>query len=255
MLSIQLIERLDCQDKSVLQISEECPPPGWVSVFQKSKSELRLVSTILSQLGTYFPLNKNIFRAFDLTPLQDVKVVILGQDPYHSTENGLPQANGLSFSTNRGCSIQPALRNIFQELAREYPQDEPGHKRFVPPSHGDLTKWADQGVLMLNTCLTVMPHQAGSHKEIWNGFITRVIEAINETNPQCIYLLWGKKAIDFSSHRLGQGAIKLYASHPSPFSAHKATKDVPAFIGCNHFRLANEYLVKQGKNPIDWTLD
>lgn len=262
MYSIQLIERIDCQDKSVLQISEECPPPGWVSVFQKAKSELKLISQILSQLGPYFPLNKNIFRAFDLTPLQDVKIVILGQDPYHSTENGYPQANGLSFSTNRGCTIQPSLLNIYQELAREYPQNEPGHKQFIPPNHGDLSKWAEQGVLMLNICLTVKPHEAGSHMDkkkengsFWNGFIMRILEAINEANPDCIFMLWGSPAIKFSHTRLGQRSIKLYATYPSPFSCNKASNDAPAFMGCDHFKLANEYLIKQGKEPIDWTLD
>lgn len=248
MLSIQLIERAESQDKTVEQIATECPPPAWIVTFNNAKAEIKLVSGILNQIEPWFPLKKNLFRAFDLCPLVDVKVVILGQDPYHSVDNGRPQANGLAFSTDKCHPIQPSLKNIYTELSREYPSE------FIPPNHGDLSKWAGQGVLLLNTCLTVTPHQAGSHKEIWNGFVTRVIDSINETNPECIFMLWGKKAIDFSQ-RLGQRTIKLYASHPSPFSAHKASKDAPAFIGCNHFRMANEYLVAKGKTPIDWRID
>lgn len=255
MLSLQLIERDDCQDKTIYEIADKYPPPGWIRLFEEAKPELRLVSNILAKLGRYFPLNRDVFRAFDLTPLPEVKVVILGQDPYHSVENGMPQANGLAFSTRRGCPVQPSLKNIYQELEREYPVDEPTHKKFVAPNHGDLTKWADQGVLLLNTCLTVAPHLPGSHKEIWNGFVTKVIEAISAYNPRCVYMLWGKKAIDFADYRLGQGAIKLYASHPSPHSANKPSRDAPAFIGCGHFRLANTHLVQLGHTPIDWTLD
>lgn len=247
MFSIQLVERSNDQNKTVEQIATECPSPGWINTFEKAKAEIKLVSSILVQIEPWFPLKKNLFRAFDLCPLVDVKVVILGQDPYHSVDNGRPQANGLAFSTDMNHPIQPSLKNIYSELRREY-------SNFAPPNHGDLSKWASQGVLLLNTCLTVKPHEAGSHKEIWNGFITRIIDSINETNPECIFMLWGKKAIDFSQ-RLGQRSIKLYASHPSPFSAHKSSKDAPAFIGCNHFSIANEYLVKQGKSPIDWRIE
>jgi uracil-DNA glycosylase len=254
MFSIQLVERSGVQDKTVEQIATECPSPGWITTFEKGKPEIELVSSILVRIEPWFPLKKHLFRALDLCPLVDVKIVILGQDPYHSVDKGTPQANGLAFSTDKCHPVQPSLKNIYSELVREYPENVPGHKRFVPPNHGDLSKWASQGVLLLNTCLTVAPHQAGSHKEIWNGFMTRIIDSINDTNPECIFLLWGAKAIDFSQ-RLGQRAIKLNASHPSPYSAHRGSKDVPAFIGCNHFVTANQYLINQNKIPIDWTLD
>lgn len=244
MLSIQLVGRIADEFKTVEQIAEEEPPLGWVEMFRAARSELRLVSNILNQLGPFFPLKKDLFKAFDLCPLVDIKVIILGQDPYHSVENGCPQANGLCFSTNRGCPIQPSLANIYKELQLEYPG-------FQPPHHGDLSNWASQGVLLLNTCLTVKPHQANSHKEIWNGFITRVFAAISEVNSECIYLLWGRNAQNMAT-QLGERNIKLTASHPSPFSANKATRDAPAFIGCGHFRTVNEFLVKQGKTPIDW---
>lgn len=253
MLVIQLTGRQDCQDKTIQQIATESPPPGWSETFKKAEAELQLASQILSRLGPYFPRNKDIFAAFDLCPLNIVRIVILGQDPYHATDNGEPQANGLAFSTNRGHPVQPSLKNIYKELAQEYGE------AFTPPHHGDLTRWAEQGVLLLNPCLTVAPHQAGSHMSkdkkgsFWNGFLARVLHAITETNPECIFLLWGKFAQEFSEN-LGQRSIKLYASHPSPFSAYRATKDAPAFIGCNHFKQANEFLIKQNKTPIDWRL-
>jgi uracil-DNA glycosylase len=255
MLCIQLTERTECQNKTVQEISTECPPPGWVEVFKKAQPEIAIISNILSQVEPWFPLKKNLFTAFDLCPLNNVKVVIIGQDPYHSVHNGMPDATGMSFSVNKGQPIPPSLNNIYKELAREYPHE------FIIPNHGDLSSWADQGVLLLNTCLTVAPHQAESHMSkdkknkgsFWNGFITRVFDAISEANPQCIFLCWGAYAISFSQG-LNQRAIKLVATHPSGYSANKASKDAPAFIGCNHFRLANEYLVKQGKTPIDWRI-
>lgn len=244
MFSIQLVERKVDESKTIEQIASEDPSPGWIEVFRKAKPELQLVSSILNQLGTFFPCKTNIFKAFDLCPLSDVKVVILGQDPYHATYNGYPQANGMCFSTNRGCPIQPSLVNIYKELQREYSE-------FKPPHHGDLTNWANQGVLLLNTCLTVKPHQAKSHGQIWNGFIARVFSAIGEINSECIYLLWGKPAQDAAS-QLGERSIKLTASHPSPLSANRGNRDSPAFIGCGHFRQVNEFLAKQGKSQIDW---
>jgi len=244
MHSIRIIERNTSEDRSVEEIAEKEPPLGWVGLFRTARPELQLVSNILKGLGPFYPRKKDLFKAFDLCPLAEVKVVILGQDPYHASYNGLPQANGLCFSTNRGCPIQPSLANIYKELKLEYPE-------FEPPSHGDLSSWAYQGVLLLNTCLTVRPHQAKSHGEIWNGFIARVFAAISEVNSECVYLLWGKPAYEKAAE-LGERTIKLIASHPSPFSAHRKTKDAPAFIGCGHFRQANEFLIKQGKEPINW---
>lgn len=244
-MSIRVIlDRSDTDEK--IPVSKIDYPIGWIDVFKKAEPELELVSNILGQLGVFFPLKKNLFRAFDECPLNNVNVVILGQDPYHSTFEGLPQANGMAFSTGKGCPIQPSLRNIYKELSNEYPD-------FGEPEHGDLSSWANQGVLLLNTCLTVMPHQAESHKEIWNGFITKVLAAVGYRNPECIYLLWGAKSQRFES-LLGQRAIKLKASHPSPFSAHRGTKDSEAFIGSNHFKLTNDYLVQQGKSPINWSI-
>lgn len=235
-------------DMTIYEMATEYPPFGWETVFSNADKELKLVSHIISHQGPYFPRLPDLFKAFDECPLSSVRVVILGQDPYHAVNEstGRPQANGMAFATSLGCPTQPSVRNIYQEIKNEYPS-------FQTPNHGDLTGWANQGVLLLNTCLTVKPHEAGSHKEMWNGFITKVLEAINQANPDCIYLLWGSKAIKFSQ-RLSQKAVKLCASHPSPFSASKGSKDAPAFFGCGHFLQTNQALAKLGKPMINWQI-
>ncbi len=243
MLAIQVVSRDNEKESSVKELSY---PPGWYNGFCNSKKEIELIDTIL-QTQTYFPKITNIFRCFDLCPLVMLKVVIIGQDPYHSVYNNEPQANGLAFSTNKGCPLQPSLKNIYKEIKNEYPE-------FNIPDHGDLTNWAEQGVLLLNQCLTVKPHEPNSHSNnnFWIGFITRMFEEISEYNPECIYLLWGRQA-NTISERLGERTIKLSSTHPSPFSANKGSKDSPAFLGCDHFKKANELLIKQGKTPINWT--
>lgn len=221
-------------------------PIGWEKVFTEAKSELMLLDKHLANLGPYFPHTKDLFKAFELCPLDKIKVVILGQDPYHAVHNGEPQANGMAFSTNIGCPIQPSLNNIYKELCLEYPN-------YVKPTHGDLSAWAKQGVLLLNTCLTVKPHAPRSHKNIWNGFLARILNAIGAVNTMCIYLLWGQHAQD-KAYLMGERSIKLTASHPSPFSATRGSKDVPPFIGCRHFIKVNEFLQKQNLPPIDWQI-
>lgn len=245
MVSIQTI-RSENDDYSLFEIATKGPPLGWYTVFKEAYHEIKLVCDILSRLEKYFPYTNDVFRAFDLCPLKDVKVVILGQDPYHSTYEGKPQANGLCFSTRKGCPVQPSLRNIYNEIQREYP-------KFKIPNHGDLTCLAEQGVLLLNTCLTVTPHQSGSHKEIWNGFISRVLKAVNDVNSECIFLLWGKKAHDFTN-QIGERSIKLYASHPSPFSYNRSSRDIPAFNTCDHFKEVNKILTEKNKTTIDWQI-
>ncbi len=244
------------ESTTIPEIGLTMAPFGWEHIFSKCSEEFVQIQKNIEEFnaggsqgtsssgGVYYPQKKDLFRAFDLCPLNRVKVVILGQDPYHSSENGLPQANGLCFSTSRGCKLQPSLQNIFKELKREYPE-------FVIPDHGDLTNWAYQSVLLLNTCLTVSPSLAGSHKSIWNGFIARVFEAIASVNPTCIFLLWGGKA-QFWDKKIGQKSIKLLASHPSPYSVHKESRDSVSFNGCNHFRQVNEHLEKMGSEKIDW---
>jgi uracil-DNA glycosylase len=185
-----------------------------------------------------YPANSLIFNAFNHTPFNKVKVVIIGQDPYH----GANQAHGLSFSVKKGVPIPPSLQNIFKELQAEY-------KDFQFPKHGDLSSWADQGVLLLNATLTVEASNAGSHQnQGWEKFTDQVIQTLSEKRTGIVFLLWGKYAqakaglIDQSKHQV------LMAAHPSPFSAYNG------FFGCNHFIKTNEYLEKNGVKGIDWRL-
>lgn len=185
---------------------------------------------------TIYPEEDKVFEAFKLTPLEEVKVVILGQDPYH----GPNQAHGLCFSVLPGVDTPPSLVNMYKELQ----QDVQG---FTIPNHGFLESWANQGVLLLNTVLTVEQSKAHSHAKIgWETFTDRVINVVNEYCENVVFLLWGahaqKKgtAIDSDKHNV------LKAPHPSPLSAYRG------FFGCGHFSSANEYLLKYGKDPIDW---
>lgn len=183
-----------------------------------------------------YPPTNDIFNAFSQTKLQDVKVVILGQDPYH----GPGQAHGLSFSVKKGVKLPPSLRNIYKEISREYG---------VPiPASGDLTPWARQGVLLLNATLTVRAGAAGSHqKKGWEDFTDVVIRLVSERLDHVVFMLWGSYAqkksalIDVKKHLI------LEAPHPSPLSAHRG------FIGCGHFKKANDYLVHHHRPAIDWT--
>ncbi|PNH89952.1 uracil-DNA glycosylase [Vibrio diazotrophicus] len=188
-----------------------------------------------------FPPTKDVFNAFRFTEFDDVKVVILGQDPYH----GPNQAHGLCFSVLPGVKTPPSLVNMYKELA----QDIDG---FQIPNHGYLKSWADQGVLLLNTVLTVEQGKAHSHaKTGWETFTDRVIDALNQHRQGVIFLLWGSHAqkkgqmIDRSKHHV------LMAPHPSPLSAHRG------FLGCKHFSQTNQILKQLGQMPIDWqpTLD
>lgn len=187
---------------------------------------------------TIYPPKDNILNAFRLTPFTDTKVVIIGQDPYH----GPKQAHGLAFSVQKGVGIPPSLRNIYKEL-----HDDVG---FVIPEHGDLTHWAKQGVLLLNTVLTVRAGDAHSHAEKgWEAFTDKAIRLLNENSEHpVIFVLWGGPAkrkanlIDAKRHHI------LTAPHPSPLSAHRG------FMGCKHFSKINELLVQDGLKPIDWQL-
>ncbi|WP_428695976.1 uracil-DNA glycosylase [Stenotrophomonas chelatiphaga] len=184
-----------------------------------------------------FPPGPQIFAAFDATPFDATKVVILGQDPYH----GRGQAHGLSFSVQPGVPVPPSLLNIYKEIERDL-----GIPR---PAHGCLLPWARQGVLLLNAVLTVEEGNAGAHqKRGWEGFTDHVVEALNREREGLVFLLWGSyaqqkgKVIDTQRHRV------LKAPHPSPLSAHRG------FLGCGHFSATNEYLQRRGQTPIDWSL-
>lgn len=248
MLTLNILREPVDQSWSILRIAEEAPPPSWKKVFQDAIPELRDISILLNEqeeaYGEYYPLKKDIFAAFEYTKLEDVKIVIFGQDPYHQTIfiNGKPTPRpiGLSFSVRQDDVIPSSLKNIYIELSNTV-------RGFKTPDHGDLREWARQGVLLLNACLTVKPGKAGSHGEIWLGFINKVLKAIAAVNPYCIYMLWGRDAQKLKT-MLGERSVILEAAHPSGFSANKG------FFGCDHFNKANNHLVRQGKYAITWRI-
>ena len=190
-----------------------------------------------------YPKDEEIFKALNLTPLENIKVVILGQDPYHAEG----QAHGLCFST-KGKKIPPSLSNIYKEIKRDC--------GIEMPSHGDLTGWAEQGVLLLNATLTVRQDSAGSHRgEGWEEFTDVIIRAVNEKPQPVVFLLWGASAQ--KKHKLiGKNHLVLEASHPSPLSARRAMRDrdreIHSFCECGHFKTANDFLEEHGLEPIDW---
>jgi uracil-DNA glycosylase len=184
-----------------------------------------------------YPPAKDIFNAFNSTPLTDIKVVILGQDPYH----GAGQAHGLCFSVLPGVAKPPSLVNIFKELSRDL--------QLPIPAHGCLQPWATQGVLLLNATLTVEQSQAGSHQgKGWEQFTDRAIHLINERCSGVVFMLWGSYAQKKALFVDGQKHLVLKSPHPSPLSAHRG------FIGNGHFSKANQYLQEHGKTPIDWRI-
>ena len=185
-----------------------------------------------------YPPAEDIFDAFHFTPLKDVKVLLLGQDPYHNEH----QAHGLSFSVQPGQDIPPSLVNIYKEL-----HDDLG---CYIPNNGYLKKWADQGVLLLNTVLTVRAHQANSHQgHGWEMFTDAVIQAVNAQDRPIVYFLWGTPARRKKAMLTNPKHLILEAPHPSPLSAYRG------FFGCKHFSKANEFLVANGVEPIDWQIE
>lgn len=183
-----------------------------------------------------FPEEKNVFNALELTPFESVKVVILGQDPYH----GFGQAHGLSFSVQKGIPFPPSLRNIYKELQEDIGGDF--------PTEGDLSHWAKQGVLLLNTVLTVEEGNANSHKgKGWERLTNRLIESLNELKHPVIFILWGKPAQDKEKLIINPNHVILKAPHPSPLSAYRG------FFGSKPFSRVNDILIQQGQTPIRWT--
>ena len=191
---------------------------------QKRRAEVRV-----------FPEEKNVFNALELTPFESVKVVILGQDPYH----GFGQAHGLSFSVQKGIPLPPSLKNIYKELQEDIGGDL--------PTEGDLTHWAKQGVLLLNTVLTVEEGNANSHKgKGWERLTNRLIESLNELKYPVIFILWGKPAQDKEKLITNPNHVILKAPHPSPLSAYRG------FFGSKPFSRVNDILIQQGQSPIRW---
>ncbi len=212
-------------------IQDEFKKPYYKELYQFVKNEYRT--------HVIYPPADDIFNAFHFTPLSQVKVLILGQDPYH----GEHQAHGLCFSVLPDQpELPPSLQNIYKEL-----EDDLGC--FIP-NNGYLKKWADQGVLMLNTVLTVRAHQAGSHQgKGWEQFTDAIIQAVNAQDRPVVYLLWGKPAQSKIPMLTNPRHLILKAPHPSPLSAYRG------FFGCRHFSQANAFLQRNGVEPIDWQIE
>lgn len=214
--------------------------PGWKAQLAEefTKDYFRsLVDFVKTeyQSGTIFPPGKWIFNAFDSCPFEDVKVVMLGQDPYH----GPGQAHGLCFSVQDGIQHPPSLQNIFKEI-----ESDIGTKR---PTSGNLQSWASQGILLLNATLTVRAHQAGSHQgKGWETFTDSAIQKLAENREGIVFILWGSYAQKKGAFIDGSKHLVLRAPHPSPLSAHRG------FFGCKHFSKTNEYLSRNGQKTINW---
>ena len=221
--------KIEASWKAVL--SKEFEQPYFYQIVNFLKEEKRNGKII-------YPAGPDIFHAFETTPFDKVKVVILGQDPYHNPN----QAHGLAFSVQKGISTPPSLINIYKEIKEDIGCNI--------PTHGHLEKWAQQGVLLLNAALTVQAHQPMSHSKIgWHEFTNDVIRTISDQKEHVVFLLWGSFArskqelIDKSKHLI------LTAAHPSPLSAHNG------FFGCRHFSKANAWLMQHGIQPIDWSIE
>lgn len=223
------------------QYSLPRPGPDWLTQIggEFSRPYMKALETFLEQEAqagrVIYPGADEVFSALKITAFENVRVVIIGQDPYH----GPGQAHGLAFSVRQGVRIPPSLHNIYKELQLEYGTPL--------PADGDLTGWAEQGVLLLNAILTVQHAMAGSHqKKGWEEFTDAVIRAVNDHHDHVVFMLWGAYAqkkgafIDRTRH------LVLEAPHPSPLSAHRG------FLGCGHFKKANDYLAAHGRDPVNW---
>jgi len=211
-------------------LSVEFKKPYYKELYDKVVAEYSSVPV--------YPPSEDVFNAFNFTPLSNVKCVIIGQDPYHN----VGQAHGLCFSVKPDVAIPPSLVNIYKELHEDIGCDI--------PNNGYLKKWADQGVLMLNTVLTVRAHQANSHQgRGWEKFTDAAIRILNEQDRPIVYLLWGAPAQKKAASVNNPKHLLLKAPHPSPLSAYRG------FFGCKHFSQANEFLSKNGLEPIDWQIE
>ena len=235
-VELKIVEEIG-EEWSIRDIVERRCPRTWEKVFRDARDELAEVDEILNKERLYYPYKKDLFRAFYLTPLSPIRLVLVGQDPYHNlTGTGDPQAIGLSFSVNQNVQIPSSLRNLYRELERTIPG-------FKSPNHGDLSYWAYQGIFLLNMCLTVRPNKPGSHGELWLGFINKVVNAVCENNPKVIFMLLGRQSQKIKK-LLGERVHIVEAPHPSGIN----TKF--PFVGSNAFIQVNDILKKEGLEPL-----
>jgi len=249
-ISTKTLDKLSLYDLALYTVD-----PSWKPLFRSLRDELDQIDTVLhriqcqsinlpatSQCWLFTPKREDLFRVFRETVMQEVKVVIMGMDPYPSFySNGDPVAMGIAFSARS--VIPPSLANIFKELSREYPH-------FTPPSTGDLTEWCRQGILLLNASLTHLPNSKKTQKEVWLPLVAKVLNEVSSQGKKLVLCFWGRDAEGYAKYFRGNH-YTLYSSHPSPLSATKGDKP---FIGNNHFLLINQYLESLGEDPIIWSL-
>lgn len=238
---ITIITPQEREDLTIYDVFSRFPVNnGWKQILTKYDKQIKGISgAIYAKCGTvHLPEPLDVFNAFVYTPYEKLRVVIIGQDPYPTPGDAM----GLAFSVRKESRIPPSLKNIFTEIHNEY--------GFKPPSHGSLIKWALQGVLLLNTCLTVEPGKAGIHSHpvnLWAMFTYSLIETICKEKKGLIFLLWGAQAQKMKEY-IGRNQIMLCCAHPSP-------RSVTEFYGCNHFKETNDILTERGDTPIDWSID
>lgn len=211
-------------------------------ILEESKKDyyINLRKKVYNEYEKYniYPIKEQIFNSLKLTPFEDVRVVIIGQDPYH----GIGQAHGLAFSVNKGVDIPPSLKNIYKELNRDL--------KLKVPNHGNLEKWAKQGVLLLNSVLTVRKDTPSSHKNIgWEIFTDNIIKKLNEKEEPIVFMLWGNFAKQKKKYITNTNHLILETTHPSPFSFYSG------FYGCSHFSKANSFLKEKYNKEIDWQIE
>lgn len=236
----------------IFTLAFENIPEGWEEVFKSLKNELHKLGQNITDCTGLYPTPNNIFRAFHLTHLNNVRVIIIGQDPYPSTNKNKdgPLACGLSFSVDKGEKVPGSLINIFKEIKREYGNE------FNIPNHGDLTDWAKQGVLLLNSCLTFNPkaneNEQHNKKKFWLPFIIGVIKAVKKQNPSVVFMIWGNDANEVFKSCGFTKANALVSAHPSNMA--KGKSRLGSFSENDHFTKCNEILTQNGFIAIDWNL-
>jgi uracil-DNA glycosylase len=232
---------------TIEQLSQECVPISWKPVFDVAQPELKHISKKLDKdkcYGDYLPRKEHIFNAFFHCPMDTVKVIILNREPYNTLINQygctVPKDIGLAYSIRKTDVLTKVLVNIYKELKNEYHD-------FITPKHGDLTRWCQQGVMLLNVSLTTSTHQSHTYSEMWHGFLTKMFDQLVKVNPNTIVVMWGKSQC--LANMLPNSFIQLTAGDPM-----NVRESPGSFIGCNHFKLINEQLIKLGKTPIDWQI-
>lgn len=246
-MQIHVHEKIN-QTWSIVKIAKDAAPISWRKVFDDAEPELRHICKILDEeklFGPYLPLKVDLFNAFKYCPFDLVKLIILGDEPYGSMTqiNGkqMPKDMGMSFSVRKGDGVPLPLMNIFKELKQSVNAEI--------PNHGNLIQWAQQGVLMLNICLTTSPNKPHSRFPLWHGLLNRVFKAINVINPNCIILSMVSRNSQNIASMIPDSFVHYESVNPDKYYNERG------FAGCNIFRTINETLIKQGKTPINWQLD